>query len=129
MAAVARACAVLAGIFTAVAVPGLPASASASGSWWCVQSHSPWRGWLTPAFRGRGLGGEIFAAIAQFGHNHLAIASGWRFLRRRRGEQLGVRWELRRQILGRPCPVVTARGRPRARASGERVAFCGQGAR
>jgi hypothetical protein len=31
-----------------------------------------------PAFRGRGRGSEIFAAIAQFGHNHLAIASGWR---------------------------------------------------
>ena len=68
--------------------PGLAAGGAA------LDAHSleTGGGWLTRAFRGRGLGSEIFAAIAQFGHNHLAIASGRRFLRPRRGEQLGVRW-------------------------------------
>lgn len=32
-------------------------------------------GWLAPRFRGRGLGAELFAAIAQFGHDHLGIAT------------------------------------------------------
>ena len=42
LAAVAGACAVLAGVLAAAAAPGVPAWASTSGSWWCVQSHSPW---------------------------------------------------------------------------------------
>jgi RimJ/RimL family protein N-acetyltransferase len=29
--------------------------------------------WLAPAFRGHGLGKELFAAIAQFGHDHLGM--------------------------------------------------------
>jgi len=32
-------------------------------------------GWLAPGFRSRGLGGELFAAIAQFGHDHLGITT------------------------------------------------------
>lgn len=32
-------------------------------------------GWLAPGFRGRGLGAELFAAIAQFGHHHLGITT------------------------------------------------------
>jgi L,D-peptidoglycan transpeptidase YkuD (ErfK/YbiS/YcfS/YnhG family) len=39
---VARLCAVLAGILAAVFVPAGPASASTSGVYWCVESHSPW---------------------------------------------------------------------------------------
>jgi RimJ/RimL family protein N-acetyltransferase len=39
---------------------------------------APWSlevgGWLAPGFRGRGLGAELFAAIAQFGHDHLGLA-------------------------------------------------------
>jgi RimJ/RimL family protein N-acetyltransferase len=31
-------------------------------------------GWLAPAFRGHGLGRELFAAIAQFGHDHRGMA-------------------------------------------------------
>jgi RimJ/RimL family protein N-acetyltransferase len=31
-------------------------------------------GWLAPGFRARGLGAELFAGIAQFGHDHLGIA-------------------------------------------------------
>ena len=30
-------------------------------------------GWLAPAFRGHGLGAELFAAIARFGHDHLGV--------------------------------------------------------
>lgn len=32
-------------------------------------------GWLAPGFRGRGLGAELFAAIAQFGHDHLGLTT------------------------------------------------------
>lgn len=32
-------------------------------------------GWLAPEFRGHGLGAELFAAIAQFGHDHLGITT------------------------------------------------------
>jgi RimJ/RimL family protein N-acetyltransferase len=32
-------------------------------------------GWLAPRFRGRGLGAELFVAIAQFGHDHLGIST------------------------------------------------------
>jgi len=32
-------------------------------------------GWLAPAFRGHGLGKDLFAAIAQFAHNHLGMTS------------------------------------------------------
>ena len=42
MAKAAFLCTMLAGIAAAVAVPAGPASASTSGAWWCVQSHSPW---------------------------------------------------------------------------------------
>ena len=38
----ARACAVLTGILAAVLVPAGAVSASTGGSYWCVQSHSPW---------------------------------------------------------------------------------------
>ena len=31
-------------------------------------------GWLAPGFRAHGLGAELFAGIAQFGHDHLGIA-------------------------------------------------------
>jgi RimJ/RimL family protein N-acetyltransferase len=31
-------------------------------------------GWLAPAFRGRGLGKELFGAVAQLGHLHLGMA-------------------------------------------------------
>lgn len=32
-------------------------------------------GFLAPGFRGRGLGAELFAAVAQFGHDHLGITT------------------------------------------------------
>lgn len=32
-------------------------------------------GWLAPKFRARGLGAELFAAMAQFGHGHLGITT------------------------------------------------------
>jgi RimJ/RimL family protein N-acetyltransferase len=32
-------------------------------------------GWLAPGFRGRGLGSSLFAGAAQFGHQHLGLAS------------------------------------------------------
>jgi RimJ/RimL family protein N-acetyltransferase len=32
-------------------------------------------GWLAPKFRARGLGAELFAAMAQFGHEHLGITT------------------------------------------------------
>ena len=32
-------------------------------------------GWLAPGFRGRGLGRELFAALAQFGHDHLGLST------------------------------------------------------
>lgn len=32
-------------------------------------------GWLVPRFRGRGLGGALFAGAAEFAHQHLGVAS------------------------------------------------------
>lgn len=32
-------------------------------------------GWLAPGFRGHGLGAELFTAIAEFGHEHVGIAT------------------------------------------------------
>lgn len=32
-------------------------------------------GWLAPGFRAHGLGAELFAGIAQFGHSHLGVAT------------------------------------------------------
>jgi RimJ/RimL family protein N-acetyltransferase len=32
-------------------------------------------GWLAPDFRARGLGAELFAAIARFGHDHIGLPS------------------------------------------------------
>jgi RimJ/RimL family protein N-acetyltransferase len=51
------------------------ASGQAAGGG-AVHTHSlETGGWLAPAFRGRGLGKELFAALAQFGHDHLGIAT------------------------------------------------------
>lgn len=34
-------------------------------------------GWLAPGYRGRGLGTELFAAGARFGHQHLGLSDIW----------------------------------------------------
>src|SRR6516225_7728016 len=65
VAKVARVCAVLAAILCAVLAPAGPVSASTSGTWWCVQSHSPWHAYQErrPPVPHRCVRGYIIARI------------------------------------------------------------------